>query len=180
MVFFLKYQELPHGFHKVRYVLRIRQLVDHGVKFSTTPQAAMGLIPGEYIRLYSESTHTSRFSNGSIDSFGTIQSQEPISNLVSGTTQIYYWRGGTTDVQGPVPIVHTDGIASSQFRNAVFTVAQENISDRVYKVESITYGEEGFIDVAASFVPLTDAGHLAILDGVNNPNSKDFIESYQH
>ena len=43
-------------------------------------------------------------------------------------------------------------------------MAQTNTSDRVYKVESITYGEEGFVEIAGSHEPLTSLGALATLD----------------
>ena len=50
-------------------------------------------------------------------------------------------------------------------------MAQTNVSDRVYKVESITYGEEGFIEIAGSYEPLTSIGSLATLDWGEN----DFV-----
>ena len=49
--------------------------------------------------------------------------------------------------------------------------------DRVYKVESITYGEEGLIQIAASHVPLTDDNKLAVLEH-SNPDNESVFESY--
>ena len=57
-----------------------------------------------------------------------------------------------------------EGKAGSTFRGSVFTIAQTNASDRVYKLESLVYGEEGFVEVAGSYQPLTSTGSLAILD----------------
>ena len=145
----------------LRYALRVRQLIDHGITFSTTPQAAMFLAPGQYFRLYSESTHTSRFENGSISSDGTVQS---IGEDILTNADIYYWRSGMEEVREAKLKVIEGKTQDSNLFNSVFTVKKTNRSDRVYKVESLSYGEEGLIEVAASHVPLTATGSLAILD----------------
>ena len=132
-----------HAEKFLKYALRVRELVDHGIKFSTTPQAAMHLAPGEYFRLFSESTHTSRFENGSIASDGTVQSigLEPLNDAA-----IFYWRPGMEEVK-PATITVTNGkVNNSNLNNNVFTLKKTNTSDRVYKVESLSYGEEGLIE----------------------------------
>ena len=149
------------------FALRVRQQVDHGIKFQTTPQSAMHLSPGQYFRYYSEATHTSRFSNGLITDQGHIQSQ----SIITDGTSIFYWKPGLDEVKGPTAIQITGGTAASKFRGCVFTVAQTNASDRVYKVESLTYSEEGFVEIAGSHEPLTSTGTLATLDWT----SEDFI-----
>ena len=149
-----------HAIFFAKFALRVRQKVDHGIKFATTPQAAMHLKPGQYFRFYSESTHTSRFSNGVITDDGVIQSQSIVVNGAS----VYYWKPGDAEVSGPTALVIEGGLAASTFRGCVFTLAQTNTSDRVYKVESITYGEEGFVEIAGSHEPLTSLGALATLD----------------
>jgi len=153
----------------LKYALRVRQLIDHGVTFETTPQAAMFLAPGEYFRLYSESTHTSRFENGSISSDGTVQS---IGEDTLTDAEIYYWRPGVDPVTDKVmdevaeaKLTVVDGkTTDANLFNSVFTVKKTNKSDRVYKVESLSYGEEGLIEIAGSHVPLTESGSLAILE----------------
>ena len=150
-----------HAEKFLKYALRVRELVDHGIKFSTTPQAAMHLAPGEYFRLFSESTHTSRFENGSIASDGTVQSigLDPLTDV-----DIFYWRPGMLEVK-PAKLTVTNGKANdATLNNSVFTVQKTNTSDRVYKVESLSYGEEGLIEIAGSHVPLTATGSLAILN----------------
>ena len=164
-----------HAVRFAKYALRTRQLVDHGLTFQTTPQAAMFLNPGDYFRLYSESTHTSRFSNGVITEGGVIQSQKTVSNGNS----IYYWKPGQEEVDGPTPIIISDGLAADAFRGCVFTIAETNSSDRVYKVESLTFAEDGLVEVAGSYVPLTKDGYVAVLHQVydSGVDSEDFDES---
>ena len=50
-------------------------------------------------------------------------------------------------------------------KNKLFAQVDTTEEDRIYKVESITYGEEGLIQVAGSHVPL--------INNPNNPNDPD-------
>mgnify|MGYP003132349122 CR=1 FL=1 len=154
-----------HAEQFAKFALRVRQKVDHGIKFKTTPQAAMHLEPGQYFRYYSEATHTDRFANGVITDDGTIQSQL---DLTAGTTyDVYYWKPADdkfNEVKKAHMKILNDGKAPDTFRGSVFTIAKTDISDRVYKLESLIYDEEGFVDVAGSYQPLRANGALAILD----------------
>ena len=148
------------------YALLIRKFVDHGISFETTPESAMSLEPGNHIRFFSEITHNDRFENGYISADGVIQSQGN-SNPIGAN--IFYWRAfneNGSDFGDPKEAVLTasNGIASSQFRSSVFTVQQTNTSDRIYKVESITYTDEGFVQLTATHQPLNENGKLSILD----------------
>ena len=78
-----------------RMALQLRDKVDHSFQFQTTPQAAMGLEPGEYIRLVSEAIHTDRFENGSIDATGKISA----ASMPEDNASIMYWKPGTEGVR---------------------------------------------------------------------------------
>jgi len=151
-----------HAKSFAKFALLVRDKVDHGITFMTTPQAAMSLIPGDYFRLYSESTHVDRFSNGVITDQGVIQSQ----SIITNGQKIYYWKPGDKEVKGETPIIINEdtGLAAGRFRGSVFTQSKKDVNDRVYKLESLTYAEEGFVEVAGSYVPLTSTGSLAVLD----------------
>ena len=151
-----------HAKKFAKFALLVRDKVDHGITFMTTPQAAMSLIPGDYFRLYSESTHVDRFSNGVITDQGVIQSQ----SIIRNGQKIYYWKPGDAEVKGETPIIINEGtgLAAGEFRGSVFTQSKKNVNDRIYKLESLTYAEEGFVELAGSYVPLTSTGSLAILD----------------
>lgn len=149
-----------HAYTFARYALKLRQLVDHSITFETTPQAAMNLAPGEYFRLVSEVTHTSRFNNGSIGPDGLIQSVDKL----NGTYDILYWQPGTVGVLATT-LYATDGRTSqTSLFGTVFTLSNTTTVNRVYKVETLSYAEDGLVEIAASYVPLTDSGSLAILD----------------
>jgi len=150
-----------HAARYAYYALRVRQLVDHGIKFKTTPQAAMGLIPGDYFKVSSQSSHTSRFNNGSINDEGYITSVEDLSD---GTHSIYYWEPGTVGVREGTLIVFDGRTTDPTFYNKVFTVVMTSEQNRVYKLESLSYAEDGLVEVAGSYMPLTSSGSLKILD----------------
>lgn len=160
-------QEHPIKFAK--YALKTRKLVDHGLKFETTPQAAMGLAPGDYFRLVSEATHTSRFRNGSIGPDGSISCAE----VLSGSYSILYWAPGTVGVSSTTLTATGNRTSQSNLYGTVFAIASTTTTNRVYKVESLSYTEDGFVEVAGSFVPLTGGGTLAVLDW---PDSDFVIE----
>ena len=41
---------------------------------------------------------------------------------------------------------------------------QTNTADRIYKIESITYTDEGFVQLTATHQPLNENGKLSVLD----------------
>lgn len=148
-----------HALRFARYALMTRKEVDHGLRFETTPQAAMSLAPGDYFRLVSEVTHTSRFNNGIIGPDGVIQAADTL----DGDYQILYWEPGTTAVQSATLIAKDGRTKQAKLFGTVFTISNTTTTDRVYKVETLSYTEDGLVEVAASHVPLTSSGSLAVL-----------------
>ena len=160
------------------YALAVRKFVDHGISFETIPDSAMSLEPGDYIRVFSEVTHNDRFENGYISGDGVIQSQGS-SNPVG--QRIFYWKAFNDDgsefgdPRDATLTADTNGLASSQFRNAVFTIEKTESLDRIYRVESITYTEEGFVSVTGTHQPVkgnedgsSRSGTLKVLDVMSN------------
>ena len=151
-----------HAVEFLQHALMIRKTVDHGIKFETTPQAALGLQPGSYIRFISEATHTSRFENGVISPDGLVQS---VGNSSLDDVPIYYWRPGTQEVKEARLTVIFDGTTTdSNLHGSVFTLKQTTESNRLYKIESLTYTDEGLIEVSASHAPLLSDGSLATIN----------------
>ena len=144
-----------------QYALMLRKTVDHGIIFETTPQSAMGLVPGDYFRFVSEATHVSRFNNGSINSEGFITST---TTLVDGTYSVLVWMPGTVGVGEALMSVKDGKALQPELFGRVFTIKNSTTTSRVYKLESLSYSSEGFVEVAGSFAPLTGSGSLSALD----------------
>mgnify|MGYP001187987713 CR=1 FL=1 len=160
------------------HVLVTRKEVDHGLSFETTPDSVLGLVAGDYIRVMTETTHTSRFNNGSVDDSGNIISRDP--NAISGNKTVYWWKPGSTGgVQKNSFIFAGNGKAPDTLRGTLFTVLDTTDDDRLYKIESITHGEEGFIKIAASHVAFDDDGYMSVLR-YTNPDaaigSNDYVQ----
>ena len=166
-----------HAEKFARYALLVRKFVDHGISFETTPESAMFLEPGDYIRFFSEITHNDRFENGYISADGVIQSQ---SKNKPQNSEIYYWRAFDIDEEGkqvdeegkqvdfgdPKPAtltVDSNGLAPSELRNSVFTIKTLSTADRIYKIESITYTEEGLVQLTGTHQPLNEDGTFKVL-----------------
>jgi hypothetical protein len=145
----------------VMFALGLRKVVDHGLTFETTPQSAMGLEPGQYFRLVSEVTHTSRFNNGSINSEGFITST---TTLADGNYDILCWKPGTVGVGEAVLGVKDGKALQPGLFGQVFTIKTSVTTSRVYKVESLSFSPEGFVEIAGSAQPLTPTGSLSTLD----------------
>ncbi|MFZ9261292.1 MAG: hypothetical protein ACO23G_12780 [Limnohabitans sp.] len=150
-----------HALKFAKMALRLRQLVDHSVSFQTTPASALNLAPGEHFRLVSECTHTSRFANGVITAEGMIVSAEP---LADGPYEVIYWVPGSTEVLESTMTVAGGVCQEVSLRGTVYTIANTTTSNRVYKVETLSIGEEGFIEITASHEPVFDGGAMATLD----------------
>jgi hypothetical protein len=154
--------------HFAKYALKSRQWIDHVIEFQTTPQSMSNVEPGDYIRIVSHLCHPDRFSTGHITDEGVIQSSQEIPN----GTQVYYWnpsftrdtatnsfiRVGTISIGG-------DGKAQNALRGCVIAVVSATTSDRVYKVDSISIGEEGFVAVNATHMPVSGQGQLKVMTG---------------
>tara|TARA_R100000742_G_C4279056_1_gene102770 strand:- start:238 stop:4059 length:3822 start_codon:yes stop_codon:yes gene_type:complete len=163
-----------HAEFFAKYILKLRKDVDHGLSFQTTPQAAMYLKPGDYFRLVSESTHTDRFENGLVSESGAVQTQ---GNSVLNNQSIFYWKPGM-DAPATANLTVTDGQANNATLNGcVFTTNNTTTTNRVYKVESLTYAEDGLVELAGSHVPLTSEGKMKTLQWYNSDGTSMFLTS---
>ena len=139
--------------------------VDHAIVFETTPDCVTALAPGDYIRVASNITHNSgrgRVNVGCISTTGAVQS----TGSLSGTLDIYYWKPAQPEVRtGQVTIDERGNVADTAFHGSLFSVITSSPDEpKIYKVESISLTEDGMVEVAASYQPLTDDGKLTVLD----------------
>jgi len=168
-----------HAEFFAKYALKIRQQVDHGIKFQTTPQMAMGLEPGEYFQVASAVAHSdssigSLLNNGSIDNEGNVIGLD----LENGTYQVQYWRPGTTGIAEATLTVIDGQTSNFALRSSIFAVSlQNNPQHRVYKLESLSYADDGLVEVAGSFAPLTSTGSLRTLDWGGVTNSHFIVDA---
>ena len=154
-----------------KYALATRTLVTHGIKFQTTPNSVAGLEPGDYMRVATTVNHVSTARSGSIDPSGFIQTA---STLGTGNINVVYWTTNTTTVQeASLRVEFRTGFTqpvTTQTRlfNSLWCEQVQSTQERIYKVESISFADDGLIEVAGSEIPLTASGQLATLEWVDN------------
>jgi hypothetical protein len=152
-----------HAVLFAKYALATRMYVTHGIKFETTPTAAAGLEPGQYIRIATTVTHTPRSRSGSIDSKGYIQSATPLS---ISSFPILFWKPDTTEIR-PATLEVTfesanEGVRTRQesLHGCLWCEQVDSREVRVYKVETIAFSDDGLVAISGSEAPLDSDGFL--------------------
>ena len=77
---------------------------------------------------------------------------------------IYHWKPGTDEALEATLNVVNGKTTNANLYGSVFTVKQTTESNRLYKTESITYTDEGFVQLSATHHPINADGKLSILD----------------
>ena len=154
-----------HAISFAKFALLVRERVDHAVVFETTPDCVSALAPGDYIRIASTITHNSQASRinvGCVTTSGALQS----TGSLDGSFDVYYWKPAQPEVRRGRLTVGSDGkVTDTAFHGSLFSVVTSSPDDpKIYKVESISLTEDGMVEVAGSYQPLTDEGKLAVLD----------------
>jgi len=152
-----------------RIALKLRELVDHGITFETTPQSAMGLEPGDYFKVATRVSHTDRFQSGMVDDFGNVVSSEL---GLSSSIRVVYWKPGQTETSTATLSFSNGKTSQTSLFGTIWARQTETRNTRVYKCETLSYSDDGLVSVAGSYTPLTDSGALAIL----NYSDNDFVE----
>ena len=152
-----------HALKYAKYILKLRREVDHGLTFKTAPQYCINLAPGDYFKLVSQASHTNKYQNGVITKDGDVISKDTL----TGSQDIYWWETGTEGVrEATVDFDKKPTLPTKDPNNGVlFTIKNTVTSSRAYKVETISYTEEGLVEISGSHAPLTSTGSLAILSG---------------
>ena len=134
------------------------------------------LAPGDYIRVGVSAQHN--------ELVASIKGCEPVLlpltasfrynvGVSNGTHTVFYWKPGMeTSAKGPHESSERCRLRSdAAFHGSLFTVDRSNSKPRIYKVESIAFNEESFVEITASYAPVDGAGQNADL----RLGSRDFV-----
>lgn len=133
------------------YVIRMRRMITHSIRFSTTPDGLTnGLRPADYIQVAMDTVHYDDFANGVVMGDGTLVTTQPLA-MPAGTYDVALWRGGDFPIEETTMTVFSNGTASPK---SCFFVKKSTTSNlRVYKVESISIDEKCVITIDAVHHP---------------------------
>ena len=152
-----------HAIDRAKWECRFRRLVTHSVRFKTTPSEAAMTIGG-VIKLGVETITYNQPQNGAIAADGTVTSWPPLDD---GFYEVLLWDGKGESVQQTT--LNVAGGKASQ-RGSVFCLQGAAANVQTYKVQSLSFDEDGNIEVEALFWPTDNQGNSLIVDGFDNDN----------
>jgi len=142
------------------YIIRLRRLITHEIKFSTRPSGILGgLYPGAYIRVALDYTYYDEFANGVVLGDGTLITTRP-DLLFVGTHSVTAWDGVSPTVSEITLTVGTDGRASPV--GIIFLKKKTSSQTRTYKVDEVSIDSNRDIEVSATFHPTDAEGYSMI------------------
>lgn len=148
-----------------RFFLSIRKRVTHSIKFATTP-FGISLAPGDYIRVFTESSPYSAAKNGTIDNGGNITSA---STFADGQYKVLYYRASQAEVQEATMTVSGGKVQETALFNSLFTVMDTTVSQNIYMVEQITLTEDSTVEITATEFPCNASGSSLIAQDLLTP-----------
>jgi hypothetical protein len=155
------------------YVIRVRRLITHTIKFSTTIDGlASGIGVGDYIRVALDYTTYDEFANGVVLSDGTLSTTRP-DLLAAGTHNVTAWAGGDSNVYDTTLTVNA-GAKTASPTGIVFVKKNTGTQVRTYKIESLRLDEQGVIEVEAVHHPTDSSGISEIGKNWTNYTTNSF------
>lgn len=152
-----------HAIDRAKWECLTRRFITHTVTFKTTPtEAALDL--GSVFKLGIETISYDQPQNGAISATGEVISWPPLGN---GVYEVLLWDGITNTIQETTLTVA--GRAASP-RGAVFCVKNSISDTQTYKVQSLSFDEEGNIDVVATYFPTNESGQSLLVQAFNDTN----------
>ena len=149
-----------------RYALAARKLIDHTIEFQTTPEA-VGIQPGSYIKVIVEETE---FQSGlalKINEDMSITSPEPVKD---GDYKASVYVPGATEVIETDIVIRNQLVQNDQLRGAIASLYTVAAAQRIYQVSELTLGDDGLVNVGATFVPTQAAGNSEVAYYTFNPS----------
>lgn len=140
-----------HAIDFACYVIRVRSLITHSIRFDTTPDGILTpLAAGDYIQVAQDLTYYDEYANGVVLDTGELVTTRP-DILPPGTHNVTAWEGGETEIQDITLTVNANGTASPT--GILFLKRSITSHLRTYKIESISINTEGVITIEAVHHP---------------------------
>lgn len=153
-----------HAVDRGKWECKFRRLVTHSIKFKTTPSQA-SLDIGGVFKLGLETTTFNQPQNGAIAADGTITSWPP---LADGNYSVLLWDGASTSITETTMSVQG---GATNFSNSVFCINSGSTNVQTYKTQSLSFDEDGNIEVEAIHFPTNSNDESLIVDGFDNDSN---------
>lgn len=137
------------------FVIRVRRLVDHTVRFKVLPSGIMArLAPGDYIKVAMDYTYYDEIANGAVLANGTVTTTRP-DVFGDGTHPVIAW-DGTDNEPYDTTITITDGTCATT--GILFAQRTTLKRARTYKIDQLSIDEDAVISIEASHHPTDESG----------------------
>ena len=152
-----------HAIDLAKWECLSRRLVTHTVTFKTTPtEAALDI--GAVFKLGMETISYNQPQNGAIAADGTVTAWPELSD---GSYDVLLWDGKSNLIQElSLSIVNGKSTKTS----AVFCIKNSISNVQTYKTQSLSFDEDGNIDVVATYYPTTEAGYSKMVAEFSDSN----------
>jgi hypothetical protein len=152
-----------HAIDRAKWECLTRRLVTHSVTFKTTPTEAE-LDIGSVFKLGMETISYNQPQNGAITEDGTVTSWPEIAD---GTYDVLLWDGKDNAIKEASLTIASGKCTQS---SAVFCLKNSISSVQTYKTQSLSFDEDGNIDVVATYYPTADSGYSQMVAEFDDSN----------
>jgi hypothetical protein len=140
-----------HAEDRAKLECQSKRYVTHAVSFKTLPTEA-GVKAGSIIKLGIETVYYEQPQNGAISNTGEVISWPA---LADGTYDVITWDGNSLNQTESLTVRKG---RTTQYTNAVFCLSNKDNKAETYKVTSVSFDEDGNVDIEALYWPTTDKG----------------------
>lgn len=139
------------------FIIRRRRLVDHAIRFSTTPVGlTASLASGDYIQVAYDLIYFDQYAHGVITNEGQLVTTRP-DLMTPGTHTCLTWDGSDVDPIEQTVTVNNDETASPA--GIMFALKQVSQELRTYEITRIQMDREGVVTIEASYHPCDENGY---------------------
>ena len=140
-----------HAEDRAKLECQSKRYITHAVSFKTTPTEA-GVQAGSIIKLGIETIYYEQPQNGAISNTGEVTSWPP---MFDGSYDVIIWDGKTLNENVILSVSNGKAVG---YKNAVFCLATSTNKADTYKVTSVSFDEEGNVDIEALYWPTAESG----------------------
>lgn len=153
-----------HAIDRAKWECRFRRYSTHTIRFKTVPSEA-SLDIGSIFKLGLETTAFEQPQNGAIASDGTVTAWPPLND---GSYSVLLWDGVNTSISETTLTISG---GKSSYSNAVFCLRSGKTNTQTYKTQSLSFDEDGNIEVEAVHFPVNETGVSRVVDGFDDDSN---------
>jgi hypothetical protein len=151
-----------HAIDRAKWLIVQKKLITNAVKFSTVPTQA-GIQVGSVIKLGLETRRYEQPRNGSIGPDGTVTFYPTLGN---GDYEVIIWDGTTYE---ETSITVFEGKVTDR-QSCVFCIRDSTDVAETYKVQKVSFNEEGNLDVEAIYWPVDETNTSRLVTAFDDAN----------